>query len=203
MAKFTVDTTNKLFIAKAGVTEYDVQIDLYSDAKEHWLAGGVALGFTFPFITVGGEDINPTAGTSVPLYSFLTDGWRIRPDEADHTVNVSNGVLLVDGGGDPFVDTLGAFTVRINYQQPVQAITVGGLSISQIRAAVWDEVDGIEAGLTQRESFRLMAAALLGKASGLDTTTAAFRAAVADSKVRITATVDEFGNRTLVITDAT
>lgn len=129
MAKFTVDTANKLFVAKAGVTSIDAKVDLYSDAKEHWLTDFPP--FDFPFggsgaagSRVGGEDIDALAGTSVPLYLFLRDGWRIRPQEANHTLTVTDAILLVDGGGDPFVDTLGAFTVRINYQQPVQAIVV-------------------------------------------------------------------------------
>lgn len=49
--------------------------------------------------------------------------------------------------------------------------------------------------------FRLFFSALLGKASGLATTTATFRDQ-ADSKDRITATVDSSGNRTAVTLDA-
>jgi hypothetical protein len=50
---------------------------------------------------------------------------------------VNDGILLVEGGGDPFVNTTGSYVVRINYQQPVQAITVatgggsGGLTSEQ------------------------------------------------------------------------
>jgi len=132
MVKFDVDTTAHLFIAKAGVTTIDIQIDLYSDAKEHWLSGGVAMGYNFPFRGVGGDDIDIVSGTKIPLYAFLVDNWKIRPQEANHTLNVTGGILLVDGGGDPFVNTLGSYVVRINYQQPVQAITVssgdGGFS---------------------------------------------------------------------------
>jgi hypothetical protein len=45
--------------------------------------------------------------------------------------------LLVEGGGDPFLSPPGGHTVRINFQQPVQAITVatggaaGGLTPEQ------------------------------------------------------------------------
>lgn len=132
MAKFTVDTANKLFIAKAGVTTFDVRVDLYSDAKEHWIADDAANKFTFPFInpatgrtTVqGGPEIDAVAGTVIPTYVFLENGWRVRPDEADHVLFVTGGVLLVQGGGDPYVDTLGDFTVRVRDQQPVQAIGV-------------------------------------------------------------------------------
>jgi hypothetical protein len=144
MAKFDVDTTNRLFIAKAGVTEFDVKIDLYSDMKEHWIANtDGSMGFAFPLIPIGGQDI--VAGTSaIPLYAFFRGGWRIRPQEADHTLNVLAGILLVDGGGDPFVDTLGAFTVRINYQQPVQSIesTSAGPAafIAALNATLYDGV---------------------------------------------------------------
>lgn len=66
--------------------------------------------------------------------------------------------------------------------------------------AVWDEqVDGT---VTARQSVRLANSALAGKASGLGTTTAVFRD-LADTKDRLTATVDADGNRTAVTRDAT
>lgn len=79
---------------------------------------------------VGGDDIDVSAGTKIPIYIYLLNGWTIKPREASHTLSVTGGILLVDGGGDPFVNTTGSYQVRINYQQPVQAITVatGGSS---------------------------------------------------------------------------
>jgi len=66
--------------------------------------------------------------------------------------------------------------------------------------AVWDEqVDG---SVTARQSVRLANSALGGKASGLATTTAVYRD-LADTKDRITATVDANGNRTAVTRDVT
>lgn len=71
---------------------------------------------------------------------------------------------------------------------------------SVIADAVWDEVvDGVT---TARESMRLQNSALGGESSGLDTTTAVFRD-LADTKARITATVDTVGNRTVVTRDLT
>ncbi len=72
---------------------------------------------------VGGNDIDTAAGTKIPIYVFLQNGWKLKPQEANHTLNVGDGILLVDGGGDPFIGTTGSFVVRINYQQPVQAIS--------------------------------------------------------------------------------
>jgi hypothetical protein len=64
---------------------------------------------------------------------------------------------------------------------------------------IWDEV--LESGKTGRELMRLFAAALLGKVSGLDVNTPAFRD-LADTKNRISATTDASGNRSAVILDA-
>ena len=133
MSKFTVDLPNKLFIAKAGVTEFDVRVELYSEAKLDWIVEDASNKHTFPFLngSIGGQTIDAGEGTAIPAYIFLQDGWRIRPDEADHTLKVTGGIILVQGGGDPFVDTLGAFTVRINYQQPVQGIAFASSAVAQ------------------------------------------------------------------------
>jgi hypothetical protein len=121
---------------------------------------------------------------------------------------VTDGILLVDGGGDPFTNTTGAYIVRVNYQQPVQAISFatgggGGASYTpdEIAQAVLDTANGVETGLTVRESMRLIAAALAGELSGAATTTVTIKNAIAGDVDRIVATVDEDGNRTSIVTD--
>jgi hypothetical protein len=69
-----------------------------------------------------------------------------------------------------------------------------------LAAAVW--AAAVDGSTTAQESMRLQNAALAGKASGLGTTTAVFRD-LADTKDRISATVDADGNRTAVTRDAT
>ena len=71
---------------------------------------------------------------------------------------------------------------------------------AEVADAVHDEV--VEGTTTLRESVRLINAAVAGKASGLDGTTAVYRD-LADTKDRITATVDANGNRTAVTRDVT
>ncbi len=66
---------------------------------------------------------------------------------------------------------------------------------------ILDRTDGVESGFTLRESFRLILAASAGKLSGADSTTVTIRD-INDSKDRITAIVDESGNRTSVVADA-
>lgn len=72
------------------------------------------------------------------------------------------------------------------------ALSVAGVDV------IWDEVvDGVR---TARESTRLWNSGVGAKSSGLDTTTAVYRD-LADTKDRITATVDAFGNRSAVVLD--
>lgn len=66
--------------------------------------------------------------------------------------------------------------------------------------AIWDEA--VDGSTTARESMRLQNSALGGKATGMGTTTAVFRD-LADTKARITATVDTDGNRSVVNRDLT
>jgi hypothetical protein len=189
MANYTFDPTIREITLDVGAVELDVK-DLYSRWKE-WFKDTDGGKDAIAFSSVGGDTIDAVAGTEIPAYIYLQNGWRIHPDEADHTLNVTNGVLLVEGGGDPFVDTTGAYTVRINYQQPVQAITVPGLILGEF----------IESSVTMEQALRLMLAALAGKLSGAPGGPIVIRD-VNDTKDRITATVDANGNRTAVTTDA-
>ena len=132
------DGAERLITLSLGTVELSVP-DLYSRWKDFVETGDNAK-YAQAFSPVGGDPIDVIAGTEVPLYAFMLNGWRIRPQEASHTLAVTGGILLRDGGGDPFVNPLGAFTVRINYQQPVQAITVnpaGGVA-QETAQAVWE-----------------------------------------------------------------
>jgi hypothetical protein len=115
-------TDDALFCVSIPTEILDVK-DMYSRWKD-WVKATDDARNAVAFLSVGGDTVDATAGTSIPAYIYITNGWTIRPKEGDHTVNVTTGILLRDGGGDPFVSTLGAYSVRINYQQPVQAITV-------------------------------------------------------------------------------
>lgn len=146
------DGANKLAVLSAGTVALDV-MDIYSRWKDFVLAGNAQ--WPDMFRPVGGDPIDLGAGTSIPLYAFLVNGWRIKPQETNHTLNVTGGVLLVDGGGDPFVNPNGNFVVRINYQQPVQAITVatGGGDPSAIAAAVWNHATGAAVAVRLAEAW--------------------------------------------------
>ena len=136
------DGPNKLVILSA--TTLDLQV-LWSDWKD-WLLAGNA-GYARALDTVGGESIDQVAGTIVPLYLFVLNGWKFRPMESDHTLYVTNGALIVSGGGDPFVSTLGDYVVRIVYQQPVQAI--GCLTSGSSGPSAYEIANAVRTILTQ------------------------------------------------------
>lgn len=84
------------------------------------------------------------------------------------------------------------------------AIATGAIDADALAADAVDEIldEVIEGSTTMRQALRIFMAALANKASGGGTTTITFRD-LADSKARITATVDASGNRTAVTLDGT
>lgn len=134
---YTFDGPSKTIILASGVSTFEVG-DLYSRWKD-WISAGDNSKFLPAFDVVGG---NPTVGSnSISSYFFLLNGWRIRPQEANHTLTVS-GILIADGGGDPFVDTIGNFRVRIVQVVPLQSETItvyseGAADPGLIADAVW------------------------------------------------------------------
>lgn len=131
----TFDGPTKRIILSSGTVSLSVR-DLWSRWLDWWLTGDNSK-YLRALEVVGGNDIDTAAGTKIPVYAYLQNGWRVKPQEANHTLSVGDGVLLVDGGGDPFVNTTGSYVVRVNYQQPVQAISFtsgggsGGLTVEQ------------------------------------------------------------------------
>jgi hypothetical protein len=67
-------------------------------------------------------------------------------------------------------------------------------------AGLLDLVDAIEAGVSPRAALRIALAVLAGKSAGLDSGSITFRN-IGDSKTRVTATGDAFGNRTATAVD--
>jgi hypothetical protein len=122
MAKFDVDGPNRLLIAKVGITAVDVKVDLYSDAKEHWIATA-DMKYPFPFRTVGGDPIG--GGKFFGDGYFLTNGWKIRPHEADHEL-VFDGNLYLDSGESPgiVIPTVGDFVVLSIIERSSDAIGI-------------------------------------------------------------------------------
>lgn len=147
---FTFNGETKVITLSTGTTSVSVR-DLWSRWID-WFLTGDNSKYPPAFTSLGGNEIDPISGTYIPIYSFMMNGWKIKPQEANHTLTVNDGILLVDGGGDPFNSTEGAYTVRINYSQPVQAISFsseGGTSVTPAQVA--DEV--MDRGVLTEDNF--------------------------------------------------
>lgn len=136
-AKMTYDAANKLFILNDGVTDFDVVIDLYSDAKEDWIANSTLNKFIFPMLGIGGNPIG--GGQKISTYVVLRNGWKIRPHEADHTLTVA-GNLITDDETSPFVSVLGDFQVIIKSILSSSSLTTGVAITSADLNAIADSV---------------------------------------------------------------
>lgn len=93
--KVTFDGPNRLIIINEGVTEIDIQRDIYSAWKE-WSLVETNSRYLQALNTVGGE---PTiSGQRLDVTYFLINGWRIKPYPGSYQLNLVGNIFDVDGG---------------------------------------------------------------------------------------------------------
>lgn len=107
-------------------------------------------------------------------------------------------VDATQAGGTTLATPTTAGIIRAELQT---ATDIGTAAANDIADAWLDRASAVD-GYTPRQLMRLIGAALLGEISGAAGTTIVVRDA-ADTKTRITAIVDDSGNRTAVTLDAT
>lgn len=117
MSNYIFDTQNKLIILKPGVESLPL-LDLYSRWKE-WAMEDDNLKYPPILSIVGGDVIDET--TSIAPHVFIHDGYKIKPQESDHTLVVYGGVLV---GDDLFSLTNSNYKIIVKLIQPVYAIGV-------------------------------------------------------------------------------
>lgn len=127
----------------AGELTLDVQVDIYSDMKEDWKNDANLGKFKFPLEEpVGGNVL--TATKKISPYYFVKYGWSFRPYEQDHSLFLQNAALVLVGGGNPWIPTVGSYQVMIRDILAADAFTVGSgtapPSAAEVAAAVWDSV---------------------------------------------------------------
>lgn len=137
------DGVNKLIICDVGTVSLSVKA-MYSMWKG-WMLISDNSKYPQAFRVVGGE---PTVGNNIITpYFFMLNGWKIRPQEANHTL-VVEGILLTEDSSDAFTDTIGAWRIGINQIVPIYTETVlvniGGGTVEdvptkeEIADAVWN-----------------------------------------------------------------
>jgi len=145
---------------------------------------------------IGGNQVQ--GSIYIPSYFYLLDGWRIRPMESNHNLEIE-GNVVVDGGGDPIANTVGNYQINVRFTVPVQAQLVSNIPTAQQNAAAFLAAT-VENSLTFEEMFRIQHSALAGKVTGAGTATERFRS-IADDKDRLVVTVDANGNRKAITQD--
>lgn len=161
--------------------------------------GSVTARVTANADQLAGQTVSAAAGVTFP--ASVASPTNITAGTITTATNLTNA------------PTSGDFTatMKTSLNAATPAVTVSdktGFSLSTsgnnaAADALLDRTDAIETGLTPRQAARLGAAADAGVLAGAATTSVTIKNAVANSKTRITATVDADGNRSAVSTDVT
>jgi hypothetical protein len=141
MSKATFSGETRRININTGQTAIDVKLDLYSDWKG-WMLEGDNAKYLPAFSTTGGDAISDSE--SVGDYYFLENGWKIKPQEANHVLTVTGNLFSRDGSS-PFVETDGSFnvSVRSKYAALTNQISTGimaGPDAGEIAIAVLEAI---------------------------------------------------------------
>lgn len=137
MANVTFDGANKLIICNSGTTTLSVQ-DTYSYWKE-WVLLSDNSKYLQAMSIVGGD---PTVGGKyLGTTYFLENGWKIRPQSADHVLTVEGN--LYARTGSPFVPCTGSYNVQVvmTVSNLVDTVATGGSeapTVAQIVEGVYN-----------------------------------------------------------------
>lgn len=183
----TAWTSGGFIYLRDGVYRLDVPDAAFATGVNQVYIGGTFTGYT----VIGGV----VQLVDIDMEDAVRQGMTALPNAAAEAA----GGLYTRGTGagqinQPFNGMSGAYVVQIA-ASAIDVASIHASTYAAIAADVWAYViDGVNTAL---KLFRGVSAVLLGKASGMGTTTATFRD-VPDSKNVIVATVDVDGNRTAV-----
>ena len=139
-------------------------------------------------------NVNSLAANSVTASAVASDAVT----EIQSGLATASALATVAGYVDTEVAAIKAKTDNL----PSSPAAVSDIPTANANAdALLDRTAGVETSWTLRQAMRIILSVLAGKSSGLSTTTAVYRD-MADSKDRISATVDSSGNRSAVTRDA-
>lgn len=138
--KVNFNGTLKIIQILTGVTSLDVKQDLYSEWKT-WMTQGDNSKYLPALSCVGGDPISGELFLGSTF--FLENGWKIRPQEANHMLNISGNIFTRDGSS-PLVQTIGSYNVTVSMSRSNLIDTVatgggGGADADSIASAVWDK----------------------------------------------------------------
>lgn len=134
---FSFDGLNRIISCDTGVTAFSVAT-LYSEWKR-WLVSAPENAKWVPAfdLSVGGDDLG--GGVSLGAYYFLLNEWKIRPQDADHTLTIEGNLFPRPSTNGLFVTTLNPRIVIITMRNSSLTQQVGGsITNASVAQAVWD-----------------------------------------------------------------
>jgi len=147
--KAVFDGPNKIIYIADGVTEVDVQKDLYSAWKE-WKINSPesphGTNWAQAFTAIGGDPI--TDEQNVGITYFLENGWRIQPFSKPldpYVLTIKGNLYTRETGGNPFrlAEGVSVSLTRSNIVDLIQVEALGvnitEQDIAAIADQVWDE----------------------------------------------------------------
>lgn len=129
---YTFDGVNKLIILDAGTTSASVA-DIYSRWKDWFQESDNSKYETAFGNSVGGNPLG--GGLQLGSYYFIQNGWRIRPQEASHTLELTGNLYPIPDTAAIFAPTVGSFNVSIIQRN--SSLTQRATP-TEIAAEVWD-----------------------------------------------------------------
>ena len=143
--KVHFDGPNKLIVINNGITELDVQEDIYSGWKE-WFEVRDNAKYEQAMTAIGGETI--TAVQKVGITYFLENGWRIKMWEGNFNLTVNGNLYTREPGESPYVAAEGSYAVSIATSKSnlvdivlpeiEGSTTITNSDITAISLAVWN-----------------------------------------------------------------
>ena len=126
-----------------GTTDIDVKKDIYTPWKE-WVVQGDNAKYLPAISCIGGDPISDVLRLGSTF--FLENGWKIRPQEANHALRVT-GNLYTRDGLSPFLSTVGTYNVVIDMARSnlIDTVATGGGSGSVDLTPVTKKLSDLEA----------------------------------------------------------
>lgn len=127
--KVAFDGANRIIYVNEGVTEIDVQEDIYSAWKDWLVSDSDNTRFLQALTALGGDPITDTS--SVGITYFLENGWRIqpRPSTDPYVLTVNGNIFTREPNQNPFLFAEGV-SVSLTRSNLVDLIRVEALGVN-------------------------------------------------------------------------
>ena len=143
-----LDLSTKLIYLLPGVTEYHPVEDIYVEVRRIRRTDETMRVFDIPVIAEGA--VPKGGGKYTPRYAIFNHGWKIRPNDVDHTLFITGEQITDDGQSGPAcIDTTNlSSSIIIQYEPPAAEIIRDEDSLRAIAhmefngGITYDEVNG-------------------------------------------------------------